>query len=213
MSDLPTTLFFGSCRVKVKPLPENFYLTRRIAGTHTPLETLQLMRYINEKDFKTKYLFSRVELKQINRKAYKRYYDQSEVIVVEVCSRKVYEAKNGDISLYEGAKLFRYELGDDKWNIKNLTDQEIEDYIIEIKNYISPKKLVLITHYRCENVGSSRDELIDLVIKIAKKHNIVYFEPSYIVKDKVNMENQNHYSEDGIQVYSNDIIKLLGSIK
>lgn len=212
MSDLPKTMFFGSCRVKVKPLPQNFFLTRKIAGSHTPLETLQLLRYINEPDFKSKYLFSRVELNRINKRGYKSLYEESEIIVVEVCSRKVWEAKTGDITLYEGAKLHKYELGSDNWTVKNLTDKDIVDYILKIKDYISPKKMILVTHYRHKRVGLSRDELIDLVIDTAKEHNIVYFEPTYIVQDKKNVVNHTHYTEDGIQVFSHDITKLLKSM-
>lgn len=212
MDKLPSTMFFGSCRVKVNNPVNNFYFTRKIAGTHSPLETLELIKYINNKKYKSKYLFSRVELQNINRKRYKGYYDQSEIIVVEICSRKIYQSKNGDISLYEGAKLFNYEIKSNKWDIIILSDEDIEKYIVEIKKYIFPKKLILITHYSYSRAGKTRDDLINTIINICKKYDIPYFNPTYIAQHKSNITNSNHYSKKGVEQYSKDIIKLIKSI-
>ena len=87
-----------------------------------------------------------IDLKNYIKKAkYKSFYDNSKNIIIEIGSRNIWTSKKGEISVYMGLKQKDFEINDDS-PLKTLTNKELEDCILKIKEYISPRRLIILTH-------------------------------------------------------------------
>ena len=72
----------------------------------------------------------------------------------------------------------------DNYICSKQTPDEIENDIIEIKKLIEPRKMIIVTHYNSLIHGkyiTSRNNLINNIIKICKKMNIPVINPTDIL--------------------------------
>ena len=94
---------------------------------------------------------------------------------------------------------------------------EYENYILKIKSLIYPKKLIIITHIHNnitkelmnEYGTKKRYSIIKELENICAKHNILIFYPGKFVDNKQFINDENHYTEKGMEVISEKFINFL----
>jgi len=181
----------GSCRqtsiaqyCKVTGILEN------LNYPHYTKEILQQIRYLKYKHIPAELckfcfrsgLLSKCE-KQLTDNAYnilKGQFDNTTFFLVEIASRISYKWK--DLYLHHIAENEEYNFYDKNNIVKSeLTDAEIEDDIIEIRNELYPKPFIIISHFATYDYGK-RFELITLLKNICQKLQIPFINQSDIVK-------------------------------
>ncbi len=109
-----------------------------------------------------------------------REYNESDTIVVEIASRISYLYKG--FWAHHELENPQYECGDRNTIIRHdLTDEEIEEDILEIRNLVYPKKLFVCTHITTRKSGK-RYELVQLIKKICNRYNISCFDPAEVLQ-------------------------------
>lgn len=136
----------------------------------------------------------------------KEEFESSDIFFIEIASRKTY--------MLNGKYVHHIFYDDPKYNLKTkdlintgiLSDEEIENDILEIKNLLK-KPIIIVSHLITQNEGS-RYELGKLLKKICTKHDIIFINPvEEIIKsnfDKCGIFLQEdvlaHYSQKGHEV-------------
>jgi hypothetical protein len=100
---------------------------------------------------------------------------------------------------------------------KDMTDEEIEDDIIQIKNELYPKPFIIISHFSTYETGK-RYELTQLLRKICEKMNIPFLNQSDIVKEHginilVNEPVLSHYNEEGTRIVAKKLFDKINEVK
>jgi hypothetical protein len=65
--------------------------------------------------------------------------------------------------------------------IRDLTDEEIEEDLIQIRKEIYPKPLVVVSYFGTRSTGK-RQELINLLENLTKKMDIPFYNPSVLLE-------------------------------
>jgi hypothetical protein len=218
---------FGSCRQQ--PIKEYFSVSNiqdNLNYPHYTKEILQEIRYLKYKNIPnefTKYCFrnglvSNCE-KEILDSEYdklKEDFDKTTFFLIEIASRLSYEWNN----------LYMHHIAEDEQygfhsrnNIirKDMTDEEIEDDIIQIKNELYPKPFIIISHFSTYETGK-RYELTQLLKKICEKMNIPFLNQSDIVKEHginilVNEPVLAHYNEEGTRIVAKKLFDKMNEVK
>jgi hypothetical protein len=152
-------------------------------------EILQEIRYLKYKNLstETKYCFRSSllnkcvsEISDIEYNNLKCEFDKTTFFLIEICARTAYKWNN--VYLHRIAEDPQYEFINKDDIIKEfLTDEEIENDILQIKNELYPKPFIIISHFATYEQGS-RYELTQLLKKICQRLNIPFLNQSDIIK-------------------------------
>ena len=216
----PKIILFSSCRLDGL-LAEKSYI-HEIHHTHNTKELIQYIQYINgdidiDKEMH-KYVFRSCFLKPdtlIDRDQLKKDFLSSDIICIELCSRKKY-TKNGYFIHHLAAdkgdapvkNLIEESKSTEEYTLELQSKEEIEQDIVKICNMLNEKKLIFVTHidYGIEK----RKTLIDEVSEICNRHNIPYVNPSEKFKTlQKEMIDSNHYTPKGLKIVAGLVIEKL----
>ena len=148
----------------------------------------------------------------------------TDIYIIEICTRKKY-IHNGYYMHHLPFDKQWHQLDNHKhkcyidrtpkdilnnFKIENQTDEEIENDILEIQKMLYPKKIIIVSHYNSkintQYIGS-RNDLINLLDTICKKHDISFINPTNILskfnQSEVMKKDLAHYTPLGIQEFSN----------
>jgi hypothetical protein len=153
----------------------------------------------------------------------KELFDKSDIFIVEICSRKNYKCNNFYLHHLCVDPRFSYYYNQTPAAIKNnckkinQTDEEIEQDLLEIRDLLAPRKMIVVSHYNSKMNGEyipARASLIDLLEAITKKHNIPFVNPTEVLKEypqnTIMSDDLGHYFEIGqvkVGEYINEMIK------
>jgi hypothetical protein len=94
--------------------------------------------------------------------------------------------------------------------VEKQSDEEIETDILEIRDMLAPKKVVIVSHYNAKLHGENipaRNHLIQLLDSICKKHAIPFVNPTDVLveysQEQVMSEDLGHYTNLGIKTFTN----------
>jgi len=166
---------FGSCRQVI----DQDFIVSKIQGEltypHYSKEIIQAIEFCkgisNIPEDITRYIFRTGILKKktLSSNDFLDDFNTTDLFIVEIASIICYKYKD-----YYAHHILETETN----NIQkyNLTDYEIEEDIIKIKNLLSPKKLIICSHIYTRTHGK-RYELVQLLKKICLKYSIPFFDP------------------------------------
>jgi hypothetical protein len=215
----------GSCRQT--PIENHFNVSQilyKLNYPHYTKEILQQIRYLKYKNIPnelTKYCFRCGLLSNCNKEItdfeydiFKEDFDKSTFFLVEIASRISYKFNN----------LYLHHIAEEeKYNFTNsivkeeLSDEEIEDDIIQIRNELYPKPFIIISHFATYESGK-RYELINLLKNICKKFGIPFLNQTDIVKQYSNDIIFNepvlaHYTKEGLKFVGNVLFDKINEVK
>jgi hypothetical protein len=209
---------FGSCRQdSISKYFTVSSIKEKLTFPHYTKEIIQAIQYCKG-NFKhdpsmTQYCFRTgiLEKKPITcQQELQNEFQSSDVIVVEIASRKSYEWN--DIYVHHILTESQYGFHDiENITIRDLSDEEIEADLLEIQDLVFPKKLVVISHIYTRQTGK-RYELVKLLEHLTDKYQIPFINPSvelasYKIEDiYVNEPIISHYTQTG-HSYIGDIYK------
>ncbi len=211
----------GSCRQesinKYYPISK---IQNQLNYPHYTKEILQEIKYLKNKNInydKTKYCFRdgllskcKIGINDNKYKMLKNEFNKTTLFLIEIASRISY--KYDSLYLHHIAEEEQYNFNNRNQIIKkDLTDEEIEDDIIQIRKELYPKKMIIMSHFASYNYGK-RYELIQLLKKICDKMDIPFIDQSEVF-DKCGIENTTlnepvlaHYNDLGKYIIA-EIIK------
>ena len=173
---------FGSCR---QDSLYNTYPVTSIRGDltypHYSKEIVQAIEFCrgvsNILPEATQYVFRTgiLERRSINPSQFYNDFNSTDVFVIEIASRISYMYRG----LYVHHILTELQYGfPDIANIvqRDLTDEEIEEDILKMRELLHPKKMMIVSHIYTRTTGK-RYELVKLLHSICLKHNIPFFDP------------------------------------
>lgn len=206
---------FGSCRIN---LIKNNRINSVLGYAHSTKEIIQQINVLLGKVvlpekietfcFSTS-IIGRKPLR-ISDKTIKAF-NESIVCIVEICSSKTYVYDNYYLNhLAVDRRSAIYTIHTPKeiregYKCVKMDSDEIERDILEIQRLIQPRRLICVTHFKAKLYGnflSSRVWLIDLIVDLAKKHNIQLINPSSVLAEytqsEVILRDLAHYTQFGI---------------
>ena len=216
---------FGSCRVD--GINGNNNLNNSISYLHNTKEMIQMIKILNKEIvleepynilcFRTGILNN----KHINiTDNYVKKFQNSKIVLLEICSIKKY-IHNGYYLHHNSVVSATIERKPNPNTPKDIIENfivmeqnynELEDDILQIKEMLKDKYLIIVTHYNSKLHGSflkSRNMLITNLENICKKHNIVCINPTNILKkfnqDDIITNDLGHYTSKG----KTEIIKYI----
>jgi hypothetical protein len=152
--------------------------------------------------------------------SYQDLLKNTEICIIEICSRKKYmhvdnlgktyylhhlcvdprKTKHHSVTPAEIMKTYI---------IEQQSDAEIERDILEIRQRLYPKKIVVVSHYDAQIDGEcivSRHELICLLKTLCETHQIPFVNPTEVLQDfpqeDVMKPDLGHYTELGLSEFS-----------
>lgn len=218
---------FGSCRqTPIKNYLQVSNILDELNYPHYTKEILQQIRYLKYKNIPnnlTKYCFRssllnrcQTEISNDSYNKLKNDFDRSSFFLLEIASRISYKYNN--LYLHHIAEDPQYNFPDRNKIIKeDLTDEEIEDDIIQIRNELYPKPFIIISHFATYESGK-RYELIKLLENICKKFNIPFINQSDIIKKYDNNIILNepvlaHYTKEGLEYVGKYLYDKINNVK
>lgn len=215
---IPLITIFGSCRqdsiYKIYPVTS---IKNDLSYTHYTKEIIQAIEYCKgiRKDLYENVFFRSSLLKnRLINKSFTKEFNNTDLFVVEIASRIAYKYKNKFIhhEAYDNID-FKNQLNGDV-DVYDLSDEEIEQDIIKIKELTYPKKLIIVTHIATIKKGK-RYDLAKLVKNICSKLDITVLDPCEVIDQKSidilfeQNDNQRHYAELGHNVMKNEYQKVI----
>ena len=222
----------GSCRVN--RIPDRNNLNVDINYAHSTKEALQLVKFVMGKlDIPSpysRYCFRTgiIERRDIHiSPSMKTMLEASDIVVMEVCSRKKY--MYGDFYLHHLSVDKRHP-GDwhaatpqwilDGYTTVVQTDDEIAADILEMQTLLTGKTLVIVSHYNAKHNGEyleSRQSLIKLLGKICEAYDIVFVNPTDVLagctQEQVMTADLGHYTDYGLQLMAAYMKQLIENLK
>lgn len=189
MSEYITLL--GSCRQwPIRSYYNTTDIQDQITFPHYSKEILQVIQYLKYKNLtneETKYCFRSNLLSYCNREIddnlynrLKEQFDNTTFFLIEVASRTVYKWKN--LFLHHIATDSQYKFPFiNEIEIYDITDEEIEKDLIQIKEELYPKKMLVISHFSTYTSGKRYDLILSLE-RICKKLNIPFLNQSLLIE-------------------------------
>jgi len=220
---------FGTCRIN--NIIDNNNINNLTTYTHTTKEVLQLIYFLmghlkleaplDKLSFRTGIVENRPVIYD---ETLLLKFTESTTVIIEICSNKTYVYDNYYLHHLCVDKRWppHYQKNTpqhvlDNYKCIKQTPDEIESDLLKIKDLIKPRKMILVTHYNSIMNGKyieSRNNLIILLNKIAKTHNISIVNPSEVLKDYTQEEvmkgDLGHYTDFGmskITEYLNNYIR------
>lgn len=213
MSQLPIISILGSCRQdSIKKLYRTTDLHEETSWPHYTKEILQIIKCAKgklklDKDDEN-VVFRKCILKygNINYDKIQRLFQETDIFVLEIASRLVYEYKQYYCHHIASEKAYGNPEKINEIKIRSQSDQEIEDDLSEIKKEIGKKHIVIVTHFATYN-GKRRD-LVNLLKSICCKLDLTIFDPSILLQENsvdnlfVKESVLSHYTSLGHQIVS-----------
>jgi hypothetical protein len=222
----PNISLFGSCRIN---LVKNNKVNSVLGYAHSTKEIIQQINILLGKTVLPEnieaFCFS---TSIIGRKPLRitgdtiKAFNDSSVCIVEISSLKTYVYGNyylNHLAVDKRAAIYTIHTPKElREGYKCITmgPDELERDILEIRRLIKPQRLILVTHYNAKLYGAyliARDTLINLIMGVAKKHNIAVINPSAVLvtytQEQVFMRDLVHYTQFGISKmveYMNDFL-------
>ena len=206
----------GTCRLDKIYGHNN--LNNLINYTHSTKEVIQFIKFLkgelsipipyNQLCFRTA-IVNHTFLEYQN--SYNELFMNTDIFVIEICSRKKY-IHNGFYlhhlcvdKRFSGYNNNTPEEVMNNFVIETQSDEEIENDILEIKQLLYPKKIIIVSHYNAKQNGEyihSRNSLINLLDSICKTHDIPFVNPTSVLfgysQEEVMGLDLGHYTELGI---------------
>jgi hypothetical protein len=114
----------------------------------------------------------------LNPEQFTESFNNTDLFIIEIASRLCYEYE-GHYVHHIALDNIRYRLHDyTKIYKRELTDNDIEHDILEIKHLLAGKKLLIVPHIYTRATGK-RYELVQLIQKICEKYEIPFLDISY----------------------------------
>lgn len=203
----------------------NNNLNEVISYTHSTKEVIQLIKFLKgELIIPTPYnkLCFRAAISENKYIDYNNIYNKifvdANIFVIEICSNNKYI--HNDFYLHHLCVDKRFSFLPfisktpheilNNFIIEHQSDEEIENDIFEIKKMLSPKKIIIVSHYNSKIYGeyiNSRNNLINLLDVICKKYDIPFINPTNVLsnyaQEKVVSGDLGHYTQFGINQFSN----------
>ena len=213
---------FGSCRQY--SIKNNFKITsiqEELTYPHYSNEVLQAINFCKNGNINkeyTKYCFRTGILfnKNIDYENLKKSFEDTDIFIIEIASRISYKWNN--LYLHHITTESKYNFPYiDNIEIKNETDEEIENNILNIQKVLYPKPFIIISHFATYNYGK-RYELTKLLEKITTKYKIPFYNPSILLEKYspeklfINEKVLSHYTEFGEKIIENEYKKLIDNI-
>ena len=212
---LPRISIFGSCsQTVISSITPTSDIHKRINYTHYTSEILQQIRYLkyrNIPDEYTKYCFRAGLLSHcstpIGDETYsilKSVFDNTTIFLVEIASRISY--KWNGLYMHHIATEDSYGFYDrHAIEQRDLTDEEIEEDLIQIRNELYPKPFIVISHFATYPDRKNSDELTQLLQSICLKFNIPFLNQSDLIAkygERILSPEPvlAHYTEEGRQI-------------
>lgn len=151
---------------------------------------------------------------------FKRELENTDVFVIEISGKKTYEYNNhfSHHSIY--TESHKFGISDSVKNsviVRDQTYDEIYNDILEIKNELYNKPIIIVTHLVTRNHGS-RYELMNILEDICKKESIPIINPvkeilarGHNLCDLIESDN-NHYNNSGHAVIKTIYDEFISSI-
>jgi hypothetical protein len=189
---------FGSCRVS--HVSGNTRISDALTYTHTTKEVLQLIAFMKG-ELRLQAPYNRICFRAgiLQEKGLEwrpqllNVFEDTEIFVVEVCSRKKY--MYGGLCLHDLSVDRRFpgfnkgtpsEIMDGV-EIVEQTDDEIRQDLLEIREVLGHRKMIVVSHYNARvsngEVLAARDELIRLLKGICAENTIPFLDPTEALKD------------------------------
>jgi hypothetical protein len=217
---------FGSCRIN--DINNNNNINNLINYTHSTKEVIQFILFLTGKlnlpEPYNMYCFRTGICKNINicyNDSFKQLFDDTKIFVIEICSSKKY-IHNG---YYLHHLCVDTRLNRTVPNVLNgytleiQTYDEIQNDILEIKQLLHPRKFIIVSHYNVLSDGKyfeSRNNLICMLQKICNDNNILFVNPTEVLKnykqEYVMTNDLSHYSDVGINAFTKYMNTLISSI-
>lgn len=213
----------GSCRQEsIKKYFNVTSIQEQLTYPHYTKEIIQAIKYCKDTSSidneLTKYCFRTgiLNKKSIScQNELQAEFEKTDIFVIEIASRISYEWNN----LYVHHILSENQYGfHDIPNIiiRELSDKEIEDDILKIRNLLYPKKLLIVPHIYTRTSGK-RYELVRLLEQLTSRHNIPFINPSELLKNYTDIFQPDHilhhYTDKGHSLVGEEYKKLLDTIK
>jgi hypothetical protein len=211
---------FGSARLTY--VANNTRISDMLTYTYTTGEVLQLIRYIRGDlqlappydtiCFRTAILRDQaIKYEPL----FKNVFDMTDVFLVEVCSRKKYMHAN--LCLHDIAVDARFpdlhrntppQILEEHTVVKQ-TDEEIRQDLLELKAILSPRKMVVVSHYNAKLGGeylASRNALVELLKGVCAENAIPFLDPtealSEFSQEAVISADLSHYTQIGMNEFT-----------
>jgi hypothetical protein len=148
----------------------------------------------------------------INRDKLREEFDLSNIVFIELCSRKKY-VSNGYLIHHLAAdkgdaptkNFIENDVATNEYELTIQGKEEIEADILEIIKILNDKKVVFVTHI---DYGIQvRKEMINDILEICDKHDITCVNPSdKLDVFKKEMKDSNHYSSRGLRMVAEYVL-------
>jgi hypothetical protein len=221
-SSIPLVTIFGSCRQdSIYNLFPVTKIRNALTYTHYTKEIIQTIQYCKiEKKSLNELVYFRSALLEDRMPTHNFLgdYESTDLFVIEIASRIEYKYKNQYVhhEAYDNPKY--HHLLNQSIEISDLSDIEIENDLIKIRELLYPRKILIVTHIATKKNGR-RFELVELIKKLCVKLEISVLDPistlsAYAEKDIfLPNDSARHYTDFGhkiIQIaYKNAIDQLL----
>ena len=209
---------FGSCRVSY--VANNTRLSDMITYTHTTREVLQLIHFIRGHLMLpppySKICFRSGILRGASiqwEPVLQDLYEQTDVFVVEICSRKKY--MHGGLCLHDlgvDKRFPDFNRGTpanvlEEFQVEEQTDGEIRQDLLELKATFAPRKMVVVSHYNAKLGGeylASRNALVQLLKGVCAENAIPFLDPtlSEFPQEAVISPDLAHYTQFGMNEFT-----------
>lgn len=221
---IPLITIFGSCRqdslYNLYPITS---IKNNLTYTHYTKEIIQAIKYCkdpSEEFDEVVYFRTPLLKKKFPKKSFKKEFENTDIFVVEIASRIAYQYKDKYIHHEAYDNPVYRDLLTEAVIIKELTNEEIESDLLEIRDLLYPKKVVVVSHIDTKKTGT-RSNLVNLLKNICPKIGIPLIDPSILLENhSENLlfeknDSARHYTRYGhskIQVvYKNVIDSLIDS--
>ena len=207
---------FGTCRIN--NINYNNNLNNLLNYSHSTKEVIQFIKFLKgELNFPEPYnkLCFRTAICEDKYIDYDNIYNKlfldTHIFIIEICSNKKYIHNNfylHHLCVDERFKGKGYDATPleilNNFTIEKQSDEEIENDILEIQKMLHPKIIIIVSHYNSKQNGeyfNSRNNLINLLDTICKKHNIPFINPTIVLsnysQEEVMNEDLGHYTDFG----------------
>lgn len=219
---------FGTCRIN--NINYNNNLNNLLNYSHSTKEVIQFIKFLKgELNFPKPYnkLCFRTAIcedKYIDYdNTYNKLFLDTHIFIIEICSNKKYIHNNfylHHLCVDERFKGKGYDATPleilNNFIIEKQSDEEIENDILEIQKMLHPKIIIIVSHYNSKKNGeyfNSRNNLINLLDTICKKHNIPFINPTIVLsnysQEEVMKEDLGHYTDFGSNKFVDYVNKII----
>jgi hypothetical protein len=221
---------FGTCRLNYI---KNNQLNNLLNYCHSTKEIIQLILFLKgELCIPSPYnrLCFRTAICEDTTIEYKEDYHQrfihTDLFILEICSIKKYMHRGyymhhlpfdklwHKFDNYNNMRFIDHTPRDvlEQFTIEKQTDAEIEQDLLDIQKMLSPKKILVVSHYDSKKEGvyiKSRHHLIQLLDSLCHKHHIPFINPTVVLskytQEQVMTSDLGHYTSLGLFEIANYI--------